>query len=270
MVLLFFIILIILIFVNYIFKNDINENFSNKIIFYKKNILFNELKRDNDKYFSSFFDMDLKVRHVSNINEYYDILYNSLCEPDEIIINKIKDYIFKIKNIIKMQIEKLKRKNKNIYELRYKYVNLEKFNELKWKIGFVCNNNYENGLPHTRDDIIILNKNKVMINSDNKNIKTLIHEQIHIYQKKYPSEVIYYLKEMNFNRIKKRTKYDNIRANPDLDDYIYNDNDGNTYMAKYINNANSIEDIIYYPYNKQLYEHPNERMAIEFENIINE
>ena len=63
------------------------------------------------------------------------------------------------------------------------------------KIGFVCNNNYENGLPHTRGDIIILNKNKFMINSDIKNMKTLIHEQVHVYQKKYSNELNYYLKK---------------------------------------------------------------------------
>ena len=277
-------ILIIIFYVNYIlkkynykfykkndknYKNDNNKNietFSNKIIFYKKDILFNVLKKDNDKYFQSFFDIDFKVRHISNINDYYDILYNSLCDPDEIIINKIKDYIIIIKNKIENVMSRLKRDNKD----RYKYVHLEKMNELIWKIGFVCNNNYENGLPHTRDDIIILNKNKVMLNSDIKNIKTLIHEQIHIYQKKYPNEVLYYLEQMNFSKVKKRNKYDNIRANPDLDDFIYKDKHNNTYMAKYIDNANSIEDIIYYPYNQQSYEHPNEKMAIEFETILNE
>jgi hypothetical protein len=41
------------------------------------------------------------------------------------------------------------------------------------------------------------------------------------------------------------------------------------YKAVYNINPNSIEDILYYPQNKQFYEHPNERMAIEFESILN-
>ena len=52
------------------------------------------------------------------------------------------------------------------------------------------------------------------------------------------------------------------------DKYIYQDQNHNTYKALYNNNPNSIEDITYYPHNSQYYEHPYERMAIEFESII--
>lgn len=260
MVLLLIILLILLLifFVNKYLSNI--ENFSNyEIIFYKKKNLYNILKKDDDNYFNSFFDNDLKVRNINTIDDYYIVLNNSLCNPDNENINKIKNYIIKIKSII----NKLKNNNTEINS-----INLNKFNNLKWKIGFVCNNNYENGLPHTRGDIIILNKNKFMVNSDEKNMKTLIHEQVHVYQKKYPDELNYYLKKNNFTKLKKRTKYDNIRANPDLNNYIYKDSSNNTYKAIYNSNPKSIEDITYYPYNEQLYEHPNERMAIEFEKIL--
>ena len=82
-------------------------------------------------------------------------------------------------------------------------------------------------------------------------------------------EVLKYLQNNNFTKIKEREENDNIRANPDLDNFIYQDENYNTYKAVYNNNPNSIEDITYYPYNEQYYEHPNERMAIEFENILN-
>ena len=91
-----------------------------------------------------------------------------------------------------------------------------------------------------------------MINSDIKNMKTLIHEQVHVYQKKYPNELNYYLKKNNFTKLKKRTKYDNIRANPDLNNYIYKDSNNNTYKAVYNLNPKSIEDITYYPYNDNI------------------
>ena len=29
--------------------------------------------------------------------------------------------------------------------------------DLKWKIGFICDKFYENGLPHTRGDTILIN-----------------------------------------------------------------------------------------------------------------
>ena len=99
-------------------------------------------------------------------------------------------------------------------------------------------------------------------------MKTLVHEQVHIYQKMYPNELNYYLKKKNFKRLKKKTKYENIRANPDLDNYIYKDANNEIYRASYNENPKSIEDITYYPFNQQFYEHPNERMAIEFEKIL--
>ena len=85
----------------------------------------------------------------------------------------------------------------------------------------------------------------------------------------YPNELDYYINNKKFYKVKRKTKYDNIRANPDLDNYIYKDENNVVYKAVYNQNPTSIEDITYYPYNKQLYEHPNERMAIEFEKIIN-
>ena len=187
-------------------------------------------------------------------------LKNSICDPDQKIINKISKFISMIKlNISNIQL------NNNFYH----GINLKKFLDLKWNIGFVCNNKYENGLPHTRNNIIILNRQKLDMDSDKKIMKTLIHEQIHVYQKQYPNEVLKYLQNNNFTKIKEREENDNIRANPDLDNFIYQDENYNTYKAVYNNNPNSIEDITYYPYNEQYYEHPNERMAIEFENILN-
>ena len=258
LILILLIILLLIIILNK-YLSSIEKFNNNEIIFYKKNNLYNILKKDGDKYFDSFFEIDMKVRNIKNIDEYYLILKDSICDPDNLIINKIKDYIIEIKSIINRK----KILNKKIYN-----INLEKFNNIQWRIGFVCNNNYENGLPHTRGNIIILNKNKFMMNSDKKNMKTLVHEQVHIYQKMYPNELNYYLKKNNFKRLKKKTKYDNIRANPDLDNYIYKDANNEIYRASYNENPKSIEDITYYPFNQQFYEHPNERMAIEFEKIL--
>ena len=53
----------------------------------------------------------------------------------------------------------------------------------------------------------------------------------------------------------------------DLDNWIYQDSSEKLYKAIYNNNPNSIEDIEYYPVNKQSYEHPFEKMAIYIENI---
>jgi hypothetical protein len=102
---------------------------------------------------------------------------------------------------------------------------------------------------------------------DNQLIKLLIHEKIHIYQKMYPNDVQLYIKLNGFIPIRKREMNDNIRANPDLDNWIYKDKDSNIYKAQYNKEPKTISDVIYYPTDSQLYEHPYETMAITIENL---
>ena len=83
----------------------------------------------------------------------------------------------------------------------------------------------------------------------------------------YPNDINIYLNINNLKKYKKKTENDNIRANPDLDSWIYIDNNNNVYKAVYNKNPQSVEDIEYFPYNSQSSEHPFEKMAIEIENL---
>ena len=93
-------------------------------------------------------------------------------------------------------------------------------NNLNWVFAFMSND-YEEGLPHTRGNIIFISP--IIIEYDkNQLIKTLIHESIHIYQR-YNKEIIdNYLKSNGFIAIKNRNSEKLIRSNPDLDEFIYN------------------------------------------------
>ena len=56
---------------------------------------------------------------------------------------------------------------------------------IKWIFECTDNNDkkqYEEGLPHTRENIIFLTKSIIKNNEENL-INTLIHEKIHIYQR---------------------------------------------------------------------------------------
>jgi len=260
MVLLLLIILLMLFIIIEKCLVSIEKYTNHEIIFYKKENLCNILKKDEDQYVNSLFTTDLKVRNVKNKEEYLEKIDQSIINPTNDVINIIKNCILKINQ----RLEYYLKNNGNFYE----YINISKFKNIQWKIGFMGNKEYENGLPHTRNDIILLNKNKILLNTQDKIIKTLLHEKVHVYQKLYPEDVKLYLKNKKFIKLKKMTKYDNIRANPDLDDYIYQDKYFNTYKAVYNNNPTSIEDITYFPQNSQFYEHPFERMAIEFETIM--
>ena len=93
-------------------------------------------------------------------------------------------------------------------------------------------------------------------------IELLIHEKTHVFQKLYPDYASNYIKQNNFVKVGHNKGI--VRANPDIDDYIYADSSGNELKAVYRDNAKSITDVII---SDQYYEHPFERMAIDFERI---
>lgn len=251
----FFLCLICIVFfiwINQSYKSIIKiENFQNMIIFLSKDQLYDFLQKNEDNYYQRFFDLDLKARKINSINDYQLYIQQAVSNGDNIIKEKILKGIQKADDFFT--------------NIDLEYFHGKKINQIPWKIGFVQNKLYENGLPHTRKDVIILNQEKIKYSSLHSLIKTLIHEKIHVYQKIYISDVKKYIQYNKFKKIKKRDKFDQIRANPDLDDYIYQDEFHNTYKALYNPQPSSIEDITYYPQNNQSFEHPNEKMAIDIE-----
>jgi hypothetical protein len=252
---LFFIVLFFIFYkINNHFQIKKIEFFDNKIIFLNKNELLFFLLNNDDKYYDTFFENDFYARKINNIGEYKKFMKLSVTDFNNIQKNKIKKCIY----------------NADLFfsNLKFNWFDGKKNNKLKWIIGCIKGKLYESGLPHTRDNYIIISDEKINNYNEEKLTKTLIHEKIHIYQKNYINDIEIYLNENNFKKIKKREKYDNIRANPDLDNWIYKDNKQNIYKAIYNNNPLSIEDIKYIPINNQSYEHPYEKMAIYIENIF--
>ena len=223
------------------------------IHFLDKEQLFDLLKNDNDNYYKTFNKNDYKTRNINNINEYINLIKESTT-----------DFTYFEKTKLIRCVEKV-----NIYfdNIKYEWFDGKKANTILWKFGCVKNKIYENGLPHTRIDTIILSKEYVNTYDDNQLIKLLIHEKIHVYQKMFPNDVQLYIKLNGFMPIKKRDMNDNIRANPDLDNWIYKDKDSNIYKAQYNKDPKTISDVIYYPTDSQLYEHPYETMAITIQNL---
>jgi hypothetical protein len=234
--------------------DNYNRNYDdNNIYFLNKNELFNFLKRDEDNYFETFYKNDYIARHIKSIDHYLDLIKESVDDFDNDEKNKI--------------IKAIHEANQFFSNIKYKWFNGNYANQIKWIIGTVKNKNYENGLPHTRNNIIIISKNDIQKYSHDELTKTLIHEKVHIYQKIYKDDIQIYLKEYNIKILKKRLEEDNTRSNPDLDNYIYTDSNNNIYKAIYNENPKSIEDIKYTPFPNQSSEHPFEKMAIFIENL---
>ena len=236
---------------NHLFETYENISLSN-VKYYTKNELEEYLLSDNDNYYKQFNLIDYKVRNIKNIDEYKNIIKKSC-----ININN--------KHLLNDCIK--------ISDLKLTKINLDGFSgkkcaNMKWNIGFINGNEYENGLPHTRNNIIILPLS-ILSNKDNL-INTLIHEKIHVYQKTYIDDINIYLEKNGFTKYKLRSEVENTRANPDMDLYIYKNKNGDVMKATYKTNANTISDVNIVPINNYMYEHPFEYMAYNITKIINQ
>ena len=238
----------ILILILYINNNEnFTLNLNSEIIFLEPNELKDILLQDNDNYYDRFYDYDWKARHVKNKEEYLNNIKNN-----NICLSWTKEQ----KEIVEKAIN-----NKYINKYNNKYIDIS---NIPWIIGLTTDS-YENGYPHTRGNIIILNIKTIY--SSNL-IETLIHEKIHVYQKMYPDITSTIINKLNFKLVGKRKYSDMIRVNPDTDNNIYSYNNNIMKTIYTSSNPTSIGDI---KYNTDYsYEHPNEWMAIDFaKKIIN-
>lgn len=206
------------------------------------------LLQDNDLYISSMTIPDIIARGCKTHNEYLKKASESamsFSEDEKILLEKsILDAQFFLKN------------------LSHPFIKPVLLDTFSWKIA-LTSNIYENGLPHTREDIIFLSQDSMKLSSADLT-KLLIHEYIHIYQRKNKSEFQFELLKRGYISWKKRNYYPRIRSNPDLDEYIYIHPNGTIMLTLYKSDTpKDINDIVQPNHN---YEHPNEEIAYEIAN----
>ena len=235
-----------------IYRIFVCEKFTENI-YLSKTELEKTLINNKDKYYETFNNNDLRVRNIENINEYHNIIKSSCVN----ITNNITNILDNITSIADNKIKKIKIKG---------FDGL-KASGIQWNIGLISGKEYEYGLPHTRNHIIVIPEN--ILNNEEILLRVLIHEKIHVYQKLYPEDANVWIKDNGFTKYKLKTKDDNIRANPDIDNYIYKNNNNTPLMSKYNELPLSINDVMYYPVNNYKYEHPLELMAYTLEDMIN-
>ena len=231
----------------------------------------NFLTNDNDRYVRDFSELDLHARNVKTYMEYIGNIEDTAISFSE----EEKALLIKCANNADKYFKK-----ETYKELKYgKHINGDDIADIKWIFANTYTNHfnnvikeYEEGLPHTRENIIFVSKN--VLKYDELNLtNTLIHEKIHIYQR-YNSKLFdKIIREMGLLELDmksfKYAKY--IRSNPDTTNKIYYDNDGNinsnnddndnVMVYLYRNdNPNGINDVIQNNYSK---EHPYEKIAYE-------
>jgi hypothetical protein len=223
-------------------------------VFLNKNELASFLMNDKDNYYKSFNEKDLIVRKVSNIDEYKGKIRNST-----------SDFSLSQKEKITFCVEKL---NKMLVSVKEPWFDGKKAMSTVWKFGSINGSDYENGLPHTRSDVIILPQTALDNYPYQELTKLILHEKIHVYQKMYPNDIENYIQHNNYYKFKKRAEVIDSRANPDLNEWIYNDSNNKTFVAIYSSNPTNISDVQFYPNNNNNEEHPFEKMAYEMSETI--
>jgi len=220
-----FIILIIIFLIIYYLINY------NNYYFLSKNETIKFIKLDNDNYIKNMSKYDLYARKVSSYHEY---------------INKIEPNCLDFTSLQKNNIIKCLKIIKNNSEFKflnryYKFALIDVF--------------YEDGMPHTRENIIFLSP-LVCYNCNDDLIKLMIHEMVHIYQRYNYNKVKLYLRKNNFTISRKRNTELLIRANPDLDEHIYKYYNNELLYIYTSDKPKGLNDV-----NKLYEEHPFELMA---------
>jgi hypothetical protein len=83
---------------------------------------------------------------------------------------------------------------------------------------YVCD-----GLPFTRTDIIFLTDKVVADSSIKRLAKILVHEKVHVWERKYPEEMQGWIERNGFQKVRPTYQDPLVRANPDVDSWNYID-----------------------------------------------
>lgn len=233
------------------------EFFEEQITFFDKESIIDFFNKDQDNYIKQLSRFDLIARNVDTNNDYIKKI--SFCT---------KDFTENQKNIINNSCKKADDFLREYNEL----LDGKQIAKIKWNFALTCkydNFEYENGLPHTRKDIIFLSDKMIPETETSDFVNTLIHEKIHVYQRYNESTVDKMLSnKLSINKV----VYFNPkkRANPDLNNNTYQ-NEKNEILQCYYNSntPNSIQDVTCLN-NNSINEHPYELLAYNIANKYNE
>lgn len=239
--------------VSYYKVDDVVQD-NNNIYFMSKEETMRFLQNDEDRYVASLSSSDLHARNVKTAQQY---------------INRIMKDCRDITNIEKQKLQRCCQKaDEFLANHVYKGLNCREIAKIKWCIA-ATNTLYEEGFPHTRNNVIFLSNNNINKNvasdmDDGNIVNTLIHEKVHIYQRQHPQIVDEFLESIGY--VKTNTTINNKRANPDITDTIYK----SPYTGKemYITYSSSTPTSITDVKGLRNYseEHPYESMAYDIAN----
>ena len=248
-------------------KNKFNDR--DNISFFSQRETSNFLLLDPDNYILNMSKLDFKARGISGAtSEYYKQISASLATN---FSQKEKQELLSLMNMVKNNFKNtiyapilghniiFAKTDKGDHSNHINKVDIKDKVPLSSPRGERSDPNYENGFPHTRYNIIFLSP---LFFRQRDKLNTLEHECIHIFQRFYPSDTENYLNSMGFQKKGDfktlfPEQYKLKRSNPDIDNNIWTDSDGNFMFPIFSSDdPKSLNDVISHDM-----EHPYEWMA---------
>jgi len=201
-------------------------------------------QEDYDEYVHTLSQWDLLARHVATFQDYINKISKSSMSFTEEQKDRLRKAAFEADEFFRTT--------------SINGIDCEKIQFIPWIFGLTRGIEYEDGLPHTRADKIFISTILDQVHSTL--VRTLIHEKVHLYQRLHPGDMMAWLEQNRYYRWKQRFGVPRIRANPDLDPWIYFDpNTKKPMTAFYVSdNPANINDVIL---DSPLSEHPYELVA---------
>ena len=205
------------------------------------------LERDPDQYVKQMSSADLHARGATDPQDYL-----KRSSEDVITIPLEKQSVLQ---------DAISKTNAFFKDYTNSYIQKGEMHQIPWKLAFT-KGYYENGLPHTRMDIIFL-PHSILEQSSSAITQTLIHEKVHLHQRKYKERYQKQLLENNYQIVGKRSDNHRIRSNPDVDEYIYYHPNQFVMVENYrTNTPNDIQDTEKLGFDVK-FEHPYEEIAYQ-------
>ena len=186
-----------------------------------------------------------------------------------------KFYISRYKESIERFTEKEKKYlNDHVIYIDRLCKRFTRFVGLKWKFVKLACCNIEQGFPHTLGDYIFLPSNFFETTVSSRQRQTLIHEKVHIFQKKFTLQtnvlILQFWKYKIHDLKKNLTDNSTIRSNPDVNDILYSRKETVCFQKYRSDNPASLGDsVLAGTCGTDTYEHPYEKMAYTIADIIN-
>lgn len=153
---------------------------------------------DTSHYFVRLNEPDLKARQATSQEDY---------------IKMYKSHLMSFTSEEQRQLSKIIRELNDNY--LYKYKTLYK---IPWIL--VKFKDIEENYPHTLGDIIFLPERFFSYEFE-RQMESILHEKIHVYQRMYPIETSKLIKSLGFEVFNSQANIPLIRSNPDTDAFVY-------------------------------------------------